>query len=216
MTFALAGYRRNRRPEWNAPRPVNGSAAIAEVRRDPAADQRQAARHDALVELARGQQAFEGNELLLDGPSICSAERIEHGREFRHLHRAAGGLLAPSGPPAGRRLVEIEFAAIETGEVGEAAAERIEADQLRVQRADARGDRVDLAVELPAGGLQVGLLLRHGTRKSPLLRLAAEQEPSQHQARDEDRCQHEQRRAAAQGERARPRQVDLSNPAGPC
>ena len=106
-------------------------------------------------------------------------------REFRHLHGAALRLLS-LGTASGRRLGEIEFTAVETGQVREPATQGVEADQLGVQRTDARGQGVDLAVDLPARGLQVGLLLGHGTRIGTLLGIAAEQETPERQAGDEN------------------------------
>ena len=65
-----------------------------------------------------------------------------------------------------RRLVEVELAAVEAGEVGHAATERVEADQVCIERADARGERVHLALHLAADRLEVEALAldvaRHG------------------------------------------------------
>ena len=85
-------------------------------------------------------------------------QRIEHGRQLRHLRRA--DWTAAVRGPGRRSLVEIEFAAVEAAEVREAPSEGIEPDQLRIQRADTSGDGIDLAIDLAARRLDVRLLLR--------------------------------------------------------
>ncbi len=98
-------------------------------------------------------------------------------------------------------MLEIELAAIEAREVGQPAAQRIEADQLRIQRADARRERVDLAVDLAAGRLQVGLLLGDRARIGALLGIGAEQEAPEHEAGNENRSDDQDR---SQEQRAAP------------
>ena len=96
-------------------------------------------------------------------------------------------------------------------EIGQPPAERIEADQLGIERADARRDGVDLAVDLAARSLQVRLLLRDGAREARCSASApSRKRPST--GRREDRGDHQDRRQ----QRARTRQVDLSvRPRGP-
>ena len=127
------------------------------MRGNPAADDRPAAGQDALAEAARGHQALEHGQLPLPVHELLF-ERVERDGEVRHCGRTALEFLAV-GTASRRWLVEVELAAVEAREVGDAAADRIEADQVGIERADARGERIDAALHLVAHRLEIVTLL---------------------------------------------------------
>jgi len=107
-------------------------------------------------------------------------QSVEYATEFRDLSGAAT-IVADLWSTGGRRLVEVELAAIEAGEAREAAAERIEADEFGVERAHTRGDRIDLSIELAARRQDVRPLLLEDLRD-----IEARQRPRQHEAADHE------------------------------
>ena len=142
--------------------------------------------------LARGHQALEHRELALAVASCCF-ERIEHGGQFRHLRRIRAADLAAFGPPVGGGWSKSNSPRSRFGQVGDAAAERVEADQVGIHacRCATRAHRPCPAA---ARGRPAGPC---AARRSPA-RAAALQRPG-HEAAElhaggKDRGRHQQRR----------------------
>ena len=73
--------------------------------------------------------------------------------------------------------IEIELAPVEVGEIGDAAAQCIEPYQVRVQRTDALGDRIHLALHLLARGIDRHALLLQLTRQLLTLQGSGDESP---------------------------------------
>jgi len=111
---------------------------------------------------------------------------------------------------SGTGLVEVELASIEAGEVGDAAADRIEADQVGIERADARGECIDAALHLVAHRLEIVTLLVDLARDGGTIERTGDDAPDL-QAGGEQHARHQQ--AAGCGDHDRPglRQVELEH-----
>ena len=70
--------------------------------------------------------------------------------------------MSDSGPPIGRRTLEIEFASVDVRHLREALAQRIETNDVGVHLADSHGHRVDAALQFGLEFLDLGLLLGEG------------------------------------------------------
>ena len=176
-------------PAWKAPRPVNGSERWPKCDEIQPPDDRPAARHDTLAEAAGGHQALEDRELALAIEQL-RFERIDRGRDLRDLGGSRRHFLRGRAAER-RRLVEIELATIEVGQVGDATAERVEADQVGVQRADTSRQRIDLALHFATNRIQVEALLveiavHRGAVERPGDETAELQACSEHETRGDD------------------------------
>jgi hypothetical protein len=123
--------------------------------------QRQPTRQHPLAEVARRQQTLEHAQLALAVLEL-RLQRIEVSHQLGHLRRSAGRFGA-FGATRRWRLVEIKLAAVEARQFGKPATERIKTDQVRVERPDALGERVHLAIQLTTRPVDLPLLSLEGS-----------------------------------------------------
>ena len=139
---------------------MNGSAPIAEVRRDEPFLHGPTLRVDLLVEFAGQNQVLEHAEFLLTARQLA-LEGVDHRRQARDLGRLAVGATLTAH---GRRVAEIELAVVQIRHAGQTLAECVETYHVGIHLTDAHRQSVDLLLQNPARLLDLALLAQQFRR----------------------------------------------------
>ena len=152
---------------WKRLAAVERILALAEVRGDEAVGDRAAFRVDLFLELARQDHVLERGQLRL-AQAHALLQLHQHRGQVRDLRADALALVLRS---ALRRVaIEVELAAVDVGHLGEALAQGIQADDVRIHLAEAHRHRVHPQLQLL---LEVGdLLFLLGEQLAEACRLA--------------------------------------------
>ncbi len=136
---------------------------LAEIRGNEAAGHRATLRMNLLFELLRENHVLERGELRVTQVHTL-LECRQHRGEIGDL--GAHALTVRLGTTTGRIPAEIELTIIDIGHLGEALAQRIEPDDMRIHFAEAHGHGVDALLQLALQLRDLAFLL--GQNVSPV------------------------------------------------